>query len=272
LAAHRVTAAFDTRYHRTWSIDGEPVDLVFPSGVPGLSLPGLLIAPHMMLDDVPMPVGPVQAARRFLSGALDTDAYAADIIASGRGDQGAYLYTTSDITEATAGRWSDRWMTRRSDPASGIPVLGAGLELRSSLLNPADAQWLEGREFNAQEVARLFNVPPRYLGLPSGDASTYATARDNDVALFRYCIAGFTDPIADAWSSLLPPGRNTEEDVRVVFDPSGWLAPTDMERNEADAIAISSGIKTPDEVRAERAMPPLPAKPKEVTGVADAVA
>jgi len=254
IAPNRITCDFDGAWNRVWSLDGTPAPLVFPASNPELSLPGLLIAPHLIVPDIARPLGPLQAARYALNGYLDVEAYSADIIATGRGESGGYLWTAAEITPETAERWSTRWTDR---DLKGVRVLGNGLELRNSLLNPSDAQWLESREFNAQEIGRMFNVPPRYLGLPSGDASTYATARDNDVAFYRFSVTGFVDPIAEAWSQLLPFGLTESEDVRIVFDPSRWLEPSDLDRNTSDNIAIVAGIKTADEIRAERGLPPL---------------
>lgn len=245
----------DRRTARRWYLDGQRVELAYPASTPELRLPGLLIAPHLLHPDVALPIGPLQAARIALEGFLEVDGYASTIISTGRGESGNYLSTTQEMTSDTARRWSRQWVD--GVEGGGIRVLGGGLELRNTLLNPADAQWLESREFNAQEVARLFNMPPRYLGLPSGDASTYATARDNDASLLRYCVGGYTSPVSAAWSSLLPSGVTSADDQRITFDAAELLQPTPQELNQADALAIGAGIESVDEVRARRALPPI---------------
>lgn len=248
----------DTRT-RGWTLDGQPVPLVFPATTPRLRSGGLLVAPYLLVPDVPEPLGPLQAARHAIGGYLDVEAFAGHVFPSGRGQSGRYLKTEQDLPADTLTRYRDDWQRAMADPMAAIPALGGGLSVEDSMLDPSTAQWIQSREFNSQEIARLYGIPPRYLGLPSGDASTYATARDNDAQLLRYAASPIVDAIADAWSWLLPPGRNEAEDVVIRFGPGQLLAQTPLEENQTDEIAIRAGILTVDEVRARRGLGAAPA-------------
>lgn len=237
---------------RVWSVDGRRVEVA--NGPARLG--GLLVVPFLFVPGIALPLGPLSAGRVALGDYLAVERYAGQVFARGT-VSGGRLETDQDIPEQTAERWSQRWVAKRNDPAQGIPVLGGGLRYVSDVINPADAQWIEARSFDAQEVARLFGVPPRYLGLPSGDASTYATARDNDAALMRFGLAGFTDAIGEALSSLLPPGRNETEDVRVRLDLDALLAGTMADRVGVWRDALAAGWLTVDEVRASEGLDPI---------------
>lgn len=258
IAPGRVTAtiAEQTTHDRVWSVDGRRVELADGPA----RLAGLLVVPYMFVPGVPLPLGPLAAARARMGEYLDVEGYAGSIFTRGT-VSGGRLETDVDIAPETADRWADRWAEKRSN--GQIPVLGAGLRYVNDVLNPADAQWIQAREFDAQEVARWFGVPPRYLGLPSGDASTYATARDNDAQLMRFGLATYTDSIGEALSSLLPPGRNETEDVEVRLDLDALLKGTTADRFTAWQTALSSGWLTVDEVRASEGLEPLdnPADP-----------
>lgn len=205
---------------RAFKVDGESVPRVTTYGRRSA---GLLPMPFLVVPGLAAGVGPIQAARAALHGYLSVDGYAADAFGSGRTFSGGYLSTDQDIDEDTATAYRDKLVERNADTAAPPLVLGNGLTWQTSALSPADAQWIEARQFNAQEVCRMYGIPPRYLGLPSGDSTTYATARDNDAQLLRTCVSGYTNTIAHGLSQLLPPGRNADEDQRVGFDFDAWL-------------------------------------------------
>jgi phage portal protein BeeE len=100
-------------------------------------------------------------------------------------------------------------------------------------------------------------MPPRYVGLPSGDSSTYATARDNDAALMRFGLAGYVDGQGEALSSLLPPGRNESEDETVRNDTDALLRGTILDRITVWDSGLSAGWLTVDEVRQSEGLDPL---------------
>ena len=261
----RVSGMIDLDGTTRYMLDGVPVPLAYgPARRDGLLLAGFLVLPGRAL-----PIGPLQAARETIGGYADTDAYAARVFRAGN-TSGQVLATDQDLPPEKARAWQADWMAAHADPyTSKIPVLGNGLHLDQTMLNPKDAQWIEAREFGATEVARLMGVPANLLGLPAGGSLTYATARDNDSAFMRYTISGYTGSIEDAWSSLLPPGRNTSEDQRVRFDADPLLAPVTLDRYAAHASALGAGWMTVDEVRALEHLPALPTPPSVQGGQGD---
>jgi Phage portal protein len=254
IAADRVGVTFDMYRRRVWTVDGVATQLA--DGPARVS--GLLPVGYLWFSDRAEPFGPLQAARYVVDGYADTETYARNVFRSGEGaGAGPRLETDADITEATAARWAEAWQASHGDPASRrIPVLGAGLKLATDVIDPGTAAWIEARRYNAQMVAALFRVPARRVGLPSGDPSTYATERDDDRAFMRSTVAGYVDPITDAWSSLLPYGRNAAEDERVVMDWSSALAPSPQEQVDYLAAAIGAGLMTTDEGRAALGLDP----------------
>jgi HK97 family phage portal protein len=207
-----------------------------------------------------------------LGGYVDTDAYAARVFRAGRGHTGGRLETDQDIMPESARRYRDDWLAAQSDPhESSIPVLGAGLRYATDSINPKDAQWIESRGYNSAEIARLFGVPPRYLGLPSGDSVTYATARDNDAAWIRTSLAPYIAEIESALSMLLPFGRTDSEDQRAVLNTESLLRSTTEDRWSAYSLGLSAGFLTVDEVRRSEGLPPLTDVPADAEPVSPGV-
>ena len=193
-----------------WIVKGDRGE---PTGVRG---PYLLHIPYMVTPDYPEGISPVQAAYRSMVGYMTVEQQATQLLGQGT-YSGGRLETDQDITETTAARWQDKWIENRL--TGKLPVLGAGLRYVNDLIDPRDAQWLESRLFNAQQVAQLYGVPPDYLGMAmSGGSSSlsYANSQDNDRRFRRNCLEAFTSQIEDALSQL------TGESQPVRFDYSEW--------------------------------------------------
>lgn len=247
----RVTVSFDDKWRRHWMVDGRPVDLVEPR----TRTEGLLVAPYLMLDDVAEPLGPLQAAARgnLAAGWRDTDEYATRVFRGGL-HSGQSLQSDQELAPDTAQRYQREWMDAHGDPTDPkIAVLGSGLKLVSDVIDPRAAQWIEARQWNAQEQARILGVPARYLGLPAGDSITYANARDNDRAFLQWGLASYLQPVGAAWTSLLPVGRNPAEDRAVAFDFTALLEPTagagDLTDQHAPPAAAAAEPSEPPALR-----------------------
>lgn len=177
----------------------------------------LLHIPYLIAPSHPEGIGPLQAARAALTGYERVERQAAELLDNGT-HSGGRLETDQDIPADTAKRWQERWIANRQFGV--IPVLGSGLRYINDIINPADAQWLESRQFNSSQVAQMFGIPPDYLGMAlSGGASSlsYSNSSDNDRRYRRNCIEGFTTQIGDALSTLL---RGRQE--RVAWDWDTW--------------------------------------------------
>lgn len=217
-------------------LDGKEIPTV-PAlmGEWGQGVPYLLPVPYLITPDFPGGLSPLTACRLSLFGYLDVERQAALLI-----DRGTYsggrLETDQEISETTATRWQDRWIANRLE--GKLPVLGAGLRYVNDLISPADAQWLESRQFNAQQVAQIFGVPPDYMGMSTSGGSSslsYANSQDNDRRFRRNCLEAFTSQIEDALSMLTPLGRGEEDALPVRFDYDSWESSGETSGDTGDA-------------------------------------
>jgi HK97 family phage portal protein len=249
----RVTVQFTAAYTRVWSVDGAPATLADGATRTG----GIMPFGYLYLPRQAEPVGPLQAARLVGRGYIDTETFASNIFRTGAGT-GPRMETDADLPQDTAARWRDYWVEQHGDPSDPrMPVLGAGLRIATDLIDPETAAWVEARQYNAGEIARLFRVPASRLDLPSGGSLVYQTARDNDAAFMRHTISAYLGPIADALTRLLPTGVNATEDETVRFDWSALLTPTPADLLEYVTAAVTAGVMTTDEGRAMLGLEPL---------------
>ena len=72
----------------------------------------------------------------------------------------------------------------------------------------ANAVAIEARRDIVVEIANLFGVNAQYLNVvPTGASKTYSNVQDEALALERFTLSGFVDPIQDVISDLLPEDR-----------------------------------------------------------------
>ena len=199
----------------------------------------VLPVPYLITPQYPQGVSPLTACRLSLYGYASVERESSSLI-----DRGTYsggrLETDQDITETTARRYQDQWTANRRE--GKLPVLGAGLRYVNDLSDPSDAQWLESRQYNAQQIAALFGVPMDYVGMTmiGGSSSlSYTNAQDNDRRFRRNCLEAFTSQIEDALSLLTPPGRTPDEAQQVRFDYSGWEASGNADTANTEPVDAS---------------------------------
>lgn len=139
-------------------------------------------------------------------------------------------------------------------------LLTEGIKVASSptVMNPEDAQLIEGRTFEVREIANFVGVPPHRLGDVA--AKTYASIEQDNQAFIDDTI----DPdLVEMEQSLglvlLSDEERRSGEVRIRFDRDRLIQADAKSQAEADSKALA-GVpwKTRDEIRARRGLPPLP--------------
>lgn len=206
-------------------------------------------------------LGPIQACRAELTGALDLRDYAAEWFRSGEVPTGI-LKSDQQLTQDQADHYKALWEAR----GRGVAVMGAGLGYSPILLAPEDAQFLESRQFTKTEIATLFGIPAHMLlAAVEGSTLTYANMSQADLAYVRWSLMGYLKPIEDAMSLVLTGLQEAR------FNLDGVLRPDITTRYAAHKVALDAGWMDPDEVRkieglAPRTTPaPTPAPDQETT-------
>ncbi|NQW90275.1 phage portal protein [Curtobacterium sp. VKM Ac-2861] len=212
---------------------------------------GLDDVQHLKLLRVPghtTGLGPIQAARAELAGAIDLRDYATDWFKRGDVPPGV-LTTEQQLNADMAKAYKDSWYR----DTEGIKVLGAGLSFSPIMLAPKDAQWIESQNLSVLQVARMFGIPPRImLASLEGSGDTYANLQQEDLSFVRWTLNKVLREIEEAWTAITNRGQT------VRFNLDGVLRADTETRYKAHEIAIRAGFLTKDEVRAIEGRPPLP--------------
>lgn len=138
-----------------------------------------------------------------------------------------------------------------TENAGDIPVINRRLEFTPWTLSAQDAQFLESRTFQIDEIGRWFGIPPHLLGLTEKSTSWGQGIAEQNRGLSRYTLSNFTGRIQERLSTLLPSGKWVE------FDYTSFVKPSPEEEIKLLIEQVNSGLLTLNEARAVRNMPPL---------------
>ena len=142
-----------------------------------------------------------------------------------------------------------------------VALLEEGLSWTALSVTPEEAQFLETRKFQAEEICRLFNVPPHLLMLL--DRSTFSNVVEQNKAFAVNCIR----PWAIRWEQAIRKSileRFGDSSLFTEFEMVALLRPDTMARAQANAILLQNGALTIDEWRARENMNPLDSRAGEV--------
>ena len=212
-------------------------------------------------------LGAIQAARAEIQGAINLRDYAAQWF-NGSGQPSGILSTDQALTAEDAKQIRDTW--NNIDPATGKPlpttanpsnikVTGKGVKYEPIVLSPHDAQFIESRNFNTLEIARLFGIPATLmLTATEGSSMTYSNIEQDWLGFVRFTLTKYLRKIEEALTTFTPRGQT------VRFQISALLRSDTLTRYQAHQIALTAGFMTLNEVRAIESLPPLEnQEPKE---------
>jgi HK97 family phage portal protein len=209
----------------------------------------------LRLPGQPAGLGPIQAAQHELRGALELRDYSALWFSQSKIPSGI-LTSDQALSAEDAKRYRDAWNGTDSTPVdnpSGVRVLGRGTDFKPLFLKPADAQWLESRQYSTTEIARLFGVPASLLmAAVDGSAMTYQNVQQEWIAFSRFTLASYLRKIERALTTVLPAGQTAR------FNYDALLRTDTLTRYQAHGLAVGRWM-TVDEVRGIEDMPPLTA-------------
>ena len=156
-------------------------------------------------------VSPLRHALRNAAGiALAADRYSAEFFGAGAKpeiiikSQAAKL--TEEQKEMIRAAWTDIHAGNRRRPG----VLGAGMEVQELTINAEEAQLLQARQFQIEDIARIYGVPPFMIGHTQNTTSWGSGVEQMGIGFVKYtlqqhlvgCRAG-DQPQAAEWQPVL---------------------------------------------------------------------
>lgn len=201
---------------------------------------------HLSLLRVPgthYGLGPIQAAKREIKGAIDTRDYSANWFEES-GVPSGVLKSDQVLAPDQATAAKNAW-NATAGAKNGVAVLGQGLSYAPIFLSPSDAQFIESQNFNVTQVARLFGVPSSLMLADAGGSSmTYQNVEQDWIGYIRFSLMSYLIEIEQGLTTLLPRGQEAH------FNIEALLRSDTLTRYNAHKLGIEAGFLTIEEVRA----------------------
>ena len=139
-----------------------------------------------------------------------------------------------------------------AENAGAVAVVNRRLKFQPWSLSATDAQFLESRQFQVEEVARWTGVPPHLLMQTEKQTSWGTGVQEQNRGLRQYNLLGWTQRFEQRLSRLLPRPQFAE------FDFAGLERPNAQDEIRLLMEQVNNGFLTLNEARRIRNLPPLP--------------
>jgi len=169
------------------------------------------------------------------------------------------LSTDSEIDDEGKKQLRDAFMTRHSGSRNAFMpmLLENGLKANRIGLTAQESQYIEARQFQLGDIARIFRIPDVLLGISQGKASTYASAEQFFLAYVKYTLSPWCRRIEQAIHRDLLATSETA-DLFVKHDTDSLTRADLQTRYSAHASGIAAGFLTRNEARRMENLPALP--------------
>jgi HK97 family phage portal protein len=172
----------------------------------------------------------------------------ADLFGRGARPSGT-LQTAANLSEEQTERVRASWMKRFGPGGDGgVAILDGKWDYKSIVMSAVDAQFIETRRFQIEEIARSMRVFPQML-MHSDKTSTFASASE----FFRAHVIHTLGPWIARWEDALKRDvvgvDGKSKDLWPRFSTDGLLRGDPRERAQLYKEYIMLGVMSPNEVR-----------------------
>lgn len=143
-----------------------------------------------------------------------------------------------------------------SEAAGGVLVLEADMKMQQLSLSMEDAQFIESRGFNVEEICRWFRVPPFMIGHSEKSTSWGTGIEQQMIAFLQFALRPYLSRIEKSISRSLIPAEKRKT-MFAEFKVEGLLRADSQARATFYSQMVTNGIYTRNEVRALENMPPM---------------
>ena len=144
-----------------------------------------------------------------------------------------------------------------SGNANKIAVLEEGMKYTPIGISPEQAQFLETRKFQINEIARIFRVPPHMVG--DLEKSSFSNIEQQSLEFVKYTL----DPWVTRWEQSIQRSLLTQEEKAayfVKFNLEGLLRGDYQSRMQGYAIGRQNGWMSANDIRELENLDRIPAE------------
>jgi HK97 family phage portal protein len=192
-------------------------------------------------------MSPIQAAREGIGLGLAAEKFGADFFQKGGNLKGA-LETDGHMEDAQFKAWKKRWETFYGGAVGDhtTPILEYGMKYKPIGIPPNDAQFIETRVFQLQDIARFFNTPPSLIGDLS--RATFSNGEQQDMQFAKYSLRPILKGQECEFESKLV-NLKDEGTISIKYNMDGLLRADMKTRAAYEQTLVSTGILTRNEAR-----------------------
>lgn len=199
---------------------------------------------------------PIAMARNAIGMGMACEEYGAKFFANGAAPSG--ILEHPGILK-DPGRVRDSWQSTfgGSENSGKIAVLEEGMKYTSIGIAPEQAQFLETRKFQINEIARIFRVPPHMIG--DLEQSSFSNIEQQSLEFVKYTL----EPWVVRWEqamakSLLLPGEKGK--YSICFNVDGLMRGDYLSRQNGYAIGRQNGWLSANDIRELENLDKIPAE------------
>ena len=199
----------------------------------------------------------VQLAREAIGLALSTEETHAQFHKGGTQTSGVYSVDGALNAEQFKNLrdWIDKYRTGEENAHKAM-ILDRGAKWTSQMMTGVDAQHLETRRFQIEEICRAFRVMPIMVGY-SDKASTYASAEQMFISHRVHTMSPWWTRIEQSIDANLLTEDDRGSGIYSCFVEEGLLSASVMDKKEVILGYVNGGILTPNEGRALLELNPM---------------
>lgn len=223
-----------------WRIEGKEVDYDDVWHVPFDPPPGHILGRSLL-----------EVAANAIGIGIASQRYSAQFYQDGAHPSMVLRNTKKAMNPAESKEVKDRVLAvlhARREPL----VIGSDWETKEWQASPADAQLVQIWARNSTDVANYFGVPPEYVAGATSSAMTYTNLGARRQDLVALCFEIWGNPIEAGLTDSL------QRAVEVNIDYTDFIRGDLATMSIIDERDVKNKIRTPDEVRRTRGLPPLP--------------
>jgi len=201
--------------------------------IPGLGFDGLV------------GYSPIAMAKNAIGMAIACEEFGAKFFANGAAPSGV-LEHPGTIKDPS--RVRDAWQSQfgGSSNSGKVAVLEEGMKYTPISISPEQAQFLETRKFQINEIARIFRVPPHMVG--DLEKSSFSNIEQQSLEFVKYTL----DPWVIRWEQSIMRSLLTPEEKKTYyakFNLDGLLRGDYQSRMNGYAIGRQNGWMSANDIR-----------------------
>ena len=212
--------------------------------IPGLGFDGLV------------GYSPIAMAKNAIGLSIATEEYGSKFFANGAAPSGV-LEHPGTIKDPTKVR--EAWLSQfgGSSNSGKVAVLEEGMKYTPISISPEQAQFLETRKFQINEIARIFRVPPHMIG--DLEKSSFSNIEQQSLEFVKYTL----EPWIIRWEQALSRALLSSDEKKKYFfkfNVDGLLRGDYQSRMNGYAIARQNGWMSANDIRELENLDKIPAE------------